>query len=328
MRKLFLSALSFLFLRGALLCAPQEICLTCHEDQGKILQPSVHGQAGLACSDCHADLINLTADGHGDTPGKAVCAACHAPETERHAKSVHANARPDKRGPAAFCQDCHGSHEIRTLTDAAALVSRGRIIGTCGACHPVIKTDYLEGVHGKDVMAGVKEVPVCTDCHSGHDVLSHVNPAASSSALRLAVVCSRCHDNEVISKKFGLKASRLKSFKGSFHGKASGAGADKVANCASCHGFHDIRPSSDPKSSIHPTNLPKTCGACHAGAGKNFARGRIHDPSDRSGDTGAFIIRIFYVVFISGLMTLFILYIAADLFRRAATPWKKTDSLP
>ena len=28
-----------------------------------------------------------------------------------------------------------------------------------------------------------------------------------------------------------------------------------AANCASCHGVHDIRPSSDPKSMIYKDNL-------------------------------------------------------------------------
>ena len=36
-----------------------------------------------------------------------------------------------------------------------------------------------------------------------------------------------------------------------------------VAHCASCHGVHDILPSSDPRSSINPKNLPATCGKCH-----------------------------------------------------------------
>jgi len=319
---------SLILQAGYLISAQQEVCLTCHDAWAKLVQPSVHGQVGLACTDCHADLKDLTEDGHGDVPKKAVCAVCHEPEMVRHGKSVHSNPKPDKSGPAAACQDCHGSHEIKTFTDPAAWVARGRIIGTCGACHEAIKADYLEGVHGNDYTAGIQEVPVCTDCHSGHDTLSHDNPSSPSFVSRSATLCSRCHDDEVISKRYGLKASRLRSFARSFHGKASSAGVAKVANCASCHGNHNIRPSTDPKSSVNPANLPRTCGACHALAGKNFSRGRIHDAAAREGETGAYVIRVFYLVFIWGLMALFIFYIAADLFRRRASRWKKTDRIP
>jgi len=40
----------------------------------------------------------------------------------------------------------------------------------------------------------------------------------------------------------------------------------KVATCASCHRPHAIKPKSDPASSIHPTRVAETCGACHADA--------------------------------------------------------------
>jgi len=49
-----------------------------------------------------------------------------------------------------------------------------------------------------------------------------------------------------------------------------------VANCASCHGVHNILPASDPRSTVNPKNLAHTCGACHPGAGTRFAIGPIH----------------------------------------------------
>ena len=38
---------------------------------------------------------------------------------------------------------------------------------------------------------------------------------------------------------------------------------DPKANCASCHGFHNIFPSSDVRSSVNADNLNQTCGRCH-----------------------------------------------------------------
>jgi len=77
-------------------------------------------------------------------------------------------------------------------------------------------------------------------------------------------------------RRYGLPTEQVTTYKESFHGVASKYGMTTVADCASCHGFHDIRPSSDPKSSIHKDNLAKTCGRCHPGAGKNIIKGKIH----------------------------------------------------
>jgi cytochrome b subunit of formate dehydrogenase len=49
-----------------------------------------------------------------------------------------------------------------------------------------------------------------------------------------------------------------------------------VANCASCHGIHNILPSTDPGSQTHAANLVSTCGKCHPGATENFAIGTVH----------------------------------------------------
>jgi hypothetical protein len=95
--------------------------------------------------------------------------------------------------------------------------------------------------------------------------------------------CHWCHvmeresfENEKIAKEYGFAAARLATFTGSYHGAASRFGDATVANCASCHGSHGIRPSSDPKSSINPANLTRTCGKCHPGASANFAVGKMH----------------------------------------------------
>ena len=48
-------------------------------------------------------------------------------------------------------------------------------------------------------------------------------------------------------------------------------GYTRVAPCASCHDAHDVRPASDPASSVAPGNRLATCRKCHAGASANFA---------------------------------------------------------
>jgi formate dehydrogenase gamma subunit len=84
--------------------------------------------------------------------------------------------------------------------------------------------------------------------------------------------------------KFDLPTNRVSTFLGSYHGLAGRMGDKRTANCASCHGHHLILPSSDPRSTINPANLEKTCQKCHPGTSENFVLGKIHsDGSDISG---------------------------------------------
>jgi nitrate/TMAO reductase-like tetraheme cytochrome c subunit len=167
---------------------------------------------------------------------------------------------------------CHLPQLTRCETNGGPIVADAQTAGakTCGQCHAGILKDYLEGVHGQDFAKGVRDVPVCTDCHGEHQILA---PQDKQSKF---IPSGRAHLREVprqrgTHSKYNLPEKRLRTFQGSFHGLASAYGETKVANCASCHGFHNIRPSSDRNSPIHPAHLPQTCSQCHAGAGEKLA---------------------------------------------------------
>jgi cytochrome b subunit of formate dehydrogenase len=66
------------------------------------------------------------------------------------------------------------------------------------------------------------------------------------------------------------------SYADSYHGLALREGSLTAANCASCHGVHDILRSSDPRSTVNAANLAKTCGQCHTGVNEKFAIGPVH----------------------------------------------------
>ena len=125
--------------------------------------------------------------------------------------------------------------------------------------------------------AGARDAPVCTDCHGEHLILAPGEAGSTVSAARVSTVtCGRCHGDERLAQRYNLPADRLPSYADSFHGLAMREGSQTVANCASCHGEHNIFPSSDPRSTVYPANLHKTCGNCHAGAGAKFAIGQVH----------------------------------------------------
>src|SRR5205814_8688487 len=103
---------------------------------------------------------------------------------------------------------------------------------------------------------------------------------ATASAAEATESSAKCHEGVTLTQEFGVASVRVSSYKDSYHGLASQLGSKVVANCASCHGVHNILPSADPRSMINASNLPQTCGQCHAGAGVNFTRGKIHCVSE------------------------------------------------
>jgi len=386
------------------LASSNDDCLTCHGDKdlksgagasmfvdAEKFAASIHGQAEIACVDCHADLAKVKDFPHAEKLKPVDCSACHDQEAAQLRASVHLQPHRAENPIVVTCADCHGTHDIRKKDDSESSVfsinipdtcnkchlervkirngsgfvqqylqsahfkalrkaglsmsancvtchgghdvkaardpqsrvSRKSIIETCGRCHVGIKKDYLEGVHGKDYLKGIKDVPVCTDCHSEHGILSPTDPGSVVYATRVADVCSRCHDDERLGRQYGFLTSRLKTYAASYHGTASKFGETRVANCASCHGFHDIRTSSDPKSPIYAANLAATCGKCHPGAGVNFAKGKIHVVSAKTESQGSHVAKLIYIVIIGGLISVFLLFIASDLFYRIRTRWTK-----
>ena len=192
-------------------------------------------------------------------------------------KSVHGAALLGGNKKAANCVDCHSAHNIIGGIESNSTVNRLNIPTTCAKCHPAIAKEYLQSIHGVSAMNGVKEAPVCTDCHGEHNIMKPTDPGAPTSFKNVSSrVCSPCHSSVKLSQKFGISSDRFKTFADSYHGLALRGGSVEVANCVSCHGVHNIKPASDPTSTINKKNLAKTCGACHKGANANFAVGKIH----------------------------------------------------
>ncbi len=132
-------------------------------------------------------------------------------------------------------------------------------------------------IHGKSLAEGNIHAPVCTDCHGVHIIKAANDKSSMVSAKNQGdMACAQCHNNVKMTQEFGIPGGRTDSYNASYHGMAEAIGSNKVASCSSCHGTHNILPSSDPQSTINPANLVRTCGQCHTGAGPNFIKGRMH----------------------------------------------------
>jgi cytochrome b subunit of formate dehydrogenase len=90
------------------------------------------------------------------------------------------------------------------------------------------------------------------------------------------MVCEPCHSSVVLNQSYGLPTTQVSSYFDSYHGLAILRGSTVAANCTSCHGVHNIYASYDPRSTVNPANLQKTCGRCHPGARASFAQTPVH----------------------------------------------------
>jgi cytochrome b subunit of formate dehydrogenase len=288
--------------------APAADCTSCHE-QGQKLTKSAHKD--LTCDTCH--------DSHETYPHpanipKPQCVTCHADQAGDYASGVHGMERKAGNEGAPDCAMCHGSaHELISPKSQAF---RMAVPDTCGMCHPDVVEQYRGSVHGKALANGITQAPLCTDCHGEHKIIRHTNAASPVNAAHIRETCGSCHDNVRLTQKFGLPSDRLVSFDSSYHGLAAKAGSQTVANCASCHGVHNILPSSDPKSTINPKNLPKTCGQCHPGAGTRFAISQVHVAEGNTEPAALHWVRDLYLLLIPVTIGLMLLHQGGDWVRK------------
>jgi cytochrome b subunit of formate dehydrogenase len=286
---------------------PAVDCGTCHEEEAGLYAQGVHGQAHARgdpdapdCASCHGTHEIRPPDDPRSLTNKfnlpLTCARCHADPkiVKRHRipvadplaayrKSVHGKTLlVEKNDAAPSCADCHGVHRILPRLDPESPLSKTRVPMTCGQCHEDVAQVFLESVHGVEVEKGNPDAPACNDCHGEHGIQRPSEPTSLVYPKNIVeTTCPRCHESLILAQRYGFPPDRVKTYQQTYHGLASRLGGLPVANCASCHGVHNIYPADDPRSTINPANLQKTCGQCHPDATKTFAQIDVHSPATR-----------------------------------------------
>ena len=285
------------------------VCAPCHAEQAAKVQVSAHSAVG--CETCHVKHETYP---HPAGIAKPQCAECHADVAGEHAASVHGQELKRGNQAAPTCDLCHGAaHELK---NTRSTVFHQAIPDTCGMCHTDISAEFKTSVHGQAVAKGIPEAPVCTNCHGEHRILRARNAGSAVNASRIRETCGQCHGNLRLSKRFGLPADRIVSFDESFHGLAAKTGSQSVANCASCHGVHNILASTDPRSTVNLKNLPTTCGKCHPGAGRRFAIGLVHQLPGAGEPTPVRWVRLTYEILIPLTIGFMLLHNGGDWLRK------------
>lgn len=262
-------------------------CFGCHEDKtlsktdasGKTINLFVDAakyagssHASKNCTSCHTDITEVP---HPDkfTAKPVTCAACHTNAVQSYSSGPHGMAQKAGNTNAATCVNCHGKHDVIPARMAASPLSHDQLMTTCGKCHTQAVNIFQDSIHGKALARGIRDAPTCTDCHSDHQMSS----LKTASVLKVAVdVCSRCHASERFNARNNLSSDRVSTFFASYHGMSAKLGSSQSANCVSCHGAHNVLPSSDPKSTVNKANMVNTCRKCHPEANENFSLGKIH----------------------------------------------------
>jgi formate dehydrogenase gamma subunit len=260
------------------------LCLSCHRDDKRVLADS---------SVSRGFIVSYSEGVHGMSLGKGNAAA-------------------------ANCVDCHGSHDIAGALSPASRVSLRNIPSTCAGCHPAEAKEYAVSAHAAALGKGMPDAPVCTTCHGEHQILHPADPNAAVSAHNVSqMVCGTCHASVKLNERYGLATDRLQTFADSYHGLATAGGAVVAVNCASCHGAHAIRPSSDPLSPVNRANLAQTCGQCHPGVTTRFATTPVHVTASANGQEPAvYWIATLYVWLIIGVVGGMVVHNGLDFYRK------------
>lgn len=122
------------------------------------------------------------------------------------------------------CYECHSDNELTAVVNDSVEISAF-----------VDSLVFNQSIHGE---------LACTDCHGEFDELPHEDDLAK-------VDCGNCHEEE------------QEIYSGSVHGTEHESHVIHKAECADCHGTHNILPSDDKNSLTYKLNIAETCADCH-----------------------------------------------------------------
>ncbi len=153
--------------------------------------------------------------------------------------------------------------------------AQDQAVDNCVSCHAALSderlsapvTSFASDVHSARGLS-------CSSCHGGDPAAAGfegMDPAQGfvgrPSLPSIPQFCGGCHSDAAYMRQYNpsLRVDQAQEYSTSVHGsRLAQLGDTAVAVCSSCHPSHNIRPPSDPLSSVNPLNVAATCGACHA----------------------------------------------------------------
>lgn len=319
-----------------------ETCGKCHKEIVESFKKSKHGQELLknndkapTCTGCHGehDIQSvLISDQFSKINLTDKCLSCHKDAKIPHKnykgeeeliqgymESDHYKALKNGNENAPTCYVCHGAHEMEKADNPDSKISRKNVAKTCGqeGCHKDQVKDYTGSVHEKAILEkGGNDSPTCNNCHGNHVIASKKIENKLMQSKEVIQLCSHCHASVEMVERNDLPTKVTETYLESFHGLATRGGLSAAANCESCHGYHNIRPSTDPLSTINKKNLPETCGKCHPGATEALFTTKIHLTDLKEDSPWVYWITSFYIVFITSVVGFMFIHNVLDFVRK------------
>ena len=287
--------------------AIEEGCSFCHSDIVEAHKNSIHhiqtakGNEGAAnCSSCHGTHKILPSENANSMVNPknlaTTCGNCHDdPLFEKkyqmsvkfpgkmYSQSVHGKHVMAGDTNAATCSGCHGVHDIKNRVQVGSRIAPLNLSNTCMDCHEKEVADYKNSVHWMRVQKGIKDAPVCNDCHNEHTVEEITAEGREANRLKMQQeTCIGCHENSRVANKYGKVGGQVEQYLESYHGLAAIRGDKDAALCVDCHSVHSILPSSNPLSSTNEENVTSTCQKCHPEATEVFSKSYSHQTESES----------------------------------------------
>jgi hypothetical protein len=149
----------------------QAACAQCHPEEFAAYKASVHAKNvmvdkssdGPVCTSCHGSPHSIRPPSSSESPVNhfnivKTCGTCHEEKImsekyhlskqvmERYKDSFHGRklAVGDKDAPS--CADCHGAHDIKSVTDPSSPVMDDNKIKTCGKCHKGANKKFVAAI--------------------------------------------------------------------------------------------------------------------------------------------------------------------------------------
>jgi cytochrome b subunit of formate dehydrogenase len=295
-------------------------CATCHSPEAREYAASIHGMSrtmgssgAASCADCHGKHDMLSSRNPNSPTFKMnlerTCAKCHGNPgiTQEYRmkypdvstlfhESIHGRALSGMGLIVApSCNDCHGVHDIKRSVDRSSSVHKTHVADTCGKCHLGVEEIYNRSVHGLLLSSGDSRGPVCTDCHTAHEI---EQPRSGHFKQVSDARCGKCHEES------------LRHYNDTYHGKAMALGkpnqASEVAACYDCHGHHDVLPPTSPESRLSSGNIVATCAQCHPHATVGFTQYIPHaNPLDGEKFPALHVTFVFMTALLLGVFAFF-----------------------
>jgi hypothetical protein len=126
-------------------------CGSCHAGVLADYVTSVHGRAVNAgssgapvCIDCHtAHEIRRVEGPAWQLEIVKECGTCHRQSLKTYRDTFHGQVTALGFTRVARCSDCHGSHQIRAVSDRQSSVSGANLVSTCRKCHPKANENFV-----------------------------------------------------------------------------------------------------------------------------------------------------------------------------------------